>query len=351
MRLSLVVPSLLWRQALGADERTLAAPGLCRLLADAIARPRSSLSPEDWLAERCGLVRDNDYPFAAVLALADDLPAHEGYWLLAEAVHFQIGHDDVIFQRRLGPLPQMEAQALLAVLNGHFAQDGWRFWCGASGRWYLSLSEAPALCTTAPRQALRRPVRCHLPQGRDARRWSRALTELQMLLFEHPVNRAREERGEAPLNSLWFWGGGAFPKIAPGERFRLVGGDALGEALAKTCGFERLALPALAHDLAIGDQDTVVWLDALDTTHATRDIEAWQTALLTLERNWFAPLTERAQAGEISALRLLAFSRDQMRDFEFRPKRGWRRFWPEQTPNAASTLARLVDALGSRDAA
>jgi hypothetical protein len=326
-------------------------PVLGRWLTTASALPARMLSPEAWLAERCGLVRDNDYPFAAVLALADDLPAREGYWLLAEAVHFQLGHDDVSFQHRLGPLPQMEAQALLAVLNGHFAPDGWRFWCGASGRWYLSLSEAPALRTTAPRQALRRPVRCHLPQGRDARRWSRALTEIQMLLFEHPINRAREERGEASLNSLWFWGGGAFPAIMPGERFRLVGGDALGVALAKTCGFERLDLPALAHDLAIGDQDTVVWLDALEAAHATGDIEAWRTALLTLERNWFAPLAERAQAGEISALRLLAFSRDQMRDFEFRPKRGWRRFWPEQTPSAASTLARLVDTRGSRDAA
>ena len=39
-----------------------------------------------------------------------------------------------------------------------------------------------------------------------------------MLLHAHPVNEAREARGEPAVNSLWLWGAG--PRAAPGRRAR-----------------------------------------------------------------------------------------------------------------------------------
>lgn len=47
-------------------------------------------------------------------------------------------------------------------------------------------------------------------QDTAGRPWRRLVNELQMLWFDHPVNRAREARGLRPVNSLWLYGG-AFP--------------------------------------------------------------------------------------------------------------------------------------------
>src|SRR5690606_16918524 len=41
------------------------------------------------------------------------------------------------------------------------------------------------------------------------------VNELQMLWFDHPVNRDRESRGLRPINSVWLYGG------APPSRLKL----------------------------------------------------------------------------------------------------------------------------------
>jgi len=45
------------------------------------------------------------------------------------------------------------------------------------------------------------------PQEDSLREWRRLLNEIQMVWHEHPVNLARAERGELPINSLWLYGG------------------------------------------------------------------------------------------------------------------------------------------------
>jgi len=43
------------------------------------------------------------------------------------------------------------------------------------------------------------------PKGVEALHWHQLFNEIQMLLFSHPVNEAREVRGELPVNSVWLW--------------------------------------------------------------------------------------------------------------------------------------------------
>jgi hypothetical protein len=45
------------------------------------------------------------------------------------------------------------------------------------------------------------------PQEDSLREWRRLLNEIQMVWHTHPVNLARAERGEVPINSLWLFGG------------------------------------------------------------------------------------------------------------------------------------------------
>lgn len=55
-------------------------------------------------------------------------------------------------------------------------------------------------------------------QDAAGRPWRRLVNELQMLWFDHPVNRIREERGLRPVNSLWLYGGAPPSRVpAPSE--------------------------------------------------------------------------------------------------------------------------------------
>lgn len=54
-----------------------------------------------------------------------------------------------------------------------------------------------------------------LPRGPGAREHDRLLGELQLLLHAARLNQSRDERGQPPVNSLWFWGGGSAPEIRP----------------------------------------------------------------------------------------------------------------------------------------
>lgn len=50
-----------------------------------------------------------------------------------------------------------------------------------------------------------------LPGGDDAATFRGLLSEIEMTLHDHPVNRRRLEAGHYPVNSLWLWGGGTAP--------------------------------------------------------------------------------------------------------------------------------------------
>lgn len=65
----------------------------------------------------------------------------------------------------------------------------------------------------------------HLGAGPEARRWRDLLAEVQMMLHGHPVNLERQRRGQPPVNSLWFWGGGHWPDAVAGPAGTVVTAD------------------------------------------------------------------------------------------------------------------------------
>ncbi len=105
-------------------------------------------------------------------------------------------------------MSRQEADALAAAIGQHFGEAifprsrSTRNAGTAISRMRLDLATTPLSV------AIGRDIEPLMPQGDDALRFRSLLNELQMLLFEHPVNQAREARGELPINSLWLWGGG-----------------------------------------------------------------------------------------------------------------------------------------------
>jgi hypothetical protein len=75
------------------------------------------------------------------------------------------------------------------------------------------------------------------------------MTEMQMMLHEHPVNQSREARGEPAVNGTWFWGGGVMPKSIVSPYTHLWSNELLTESLAVMSGTRHANLPFDANPL------------------------------------------------------------------------------------------------------
>jgi hypothetical protein len=76
----------------------------------------------------------------------------------------------------------------------------------------------------------------HLPEGDEGRRWRVLGNEAQIILHNHPRNAARIAAGKLPVNSLWFWGGGALPDSVQARAKVVLNADEELLALAQLAG-------------------------------------------------------------------------------------------------------------------
>jgi hypothetical protein len=158
-----------------------------------------------------------ELPIAAISYLGEattefSADAANTHLLIAEPVHLILQRDSFSLS---SPVPIAlsldESTSLLASLNAHFNADGLQFVLTPSGRWYVHTDQQVNISTSNPALAIDRDINAFLPQGIEAGRWRQLLNEIQMLLFSHPVNHARELAGLPLCNSVWFWGGGQLP--------------------------------------------------------------------------------------------------------------------------------------------
>ncbi|QNM94865.1 hypothetical protein [Chitinimonas koreensis] len=202
--LTLVIPGARFVRQFGFDPLSdLRLPALASLLGRAERAAQPGRPAERWLRERFGAAEVS----AAALTLAVDAPdAPAGHWLRADPVHLRPDRDRaLLFDASAFDLDAGEAAQLVAGLNALYAADGLHFLAATPTRWYLRLAEPAAIATTPLAEAAGHDIRPCLPAGPDALRWHRLLNEIQMYLYSHPVNDAREARGLLPVNSVWPW--------------------------------------------------------------------------------------------------------------------------------------------------
>jgi len=124
-----------------------------------------------------------------------------------------------------GEISNEEARELIELIDRELSGKGLRFYPGVSYRHLLVWSEGPTEYEfTPPHDILGRGVSEYLPGGpRGA--FFRDLTQASnRLLEDHPVNRARRDRGLNPANSIWIWGEGKKPGLTSfQERYGLKG--------------------------------------------------------------------------------------------------------------------------------
>jgi hypothetical protein len=270
-------------------------------------------------------------PFAL---LADGGDPGDAVWLRADPCHLRVGRDRlVLVDATQFDLARAEADALAESLNRHFAAAGIEFLPLQPGRWYARVADAPESQAPPLAAARGRPV-----AGRTGDvRWRALENEIQMCLHAHPVNDAREARGELPVNAVWLWGAGRLeaPPRRPFGRVRSA--DPLPAGLAAAGGGSVLPLPDESGRWLRAAPDSGVELVVLDRLRAPADygdFATWAARLGALERDWFAPLLDALRAERIGMVTLHAIGAGGTLDAET-TRQDLRYFWRRRKAVAA----------------
>jgi 2,3-bisphosphoglycerate-independent phosphoglycerate mutase len=134
-----------------------------------------------------------------------------------------------------------EARSLVEDFAAAVGSEEFQFFPGVSYRHIMRWSNGVAdMATTPPHDITDREVIDHLPKGPGADRLIRLMSDSQIFLKDHPVNRERVKRGLLPANSIWLWGQGKRPHF-PSFREKYGVGGAVVAAVDLVKGIGALA--------------------------------------------------------------------------------------------------------------
>ena len=232
---------------------------------------------------------DGALPFAAQAAAADGIATGDMPWGLVSPAHWHLARDHVaLVDPAALNLTDTESRAAFEAVRHLFESEGLRFEWGAASRWYVahdSLADLP--CAALDRVIGRRiePWTGTTAQTTPAAALMRRLqSEVQLLMYTHPINDEREARGALTLNSFWLSG----------------------------CGHRQPS-----------DAAAVTVNDTLRSPLLAQDWAAWAEAWQALDADDLAGLLAAARRGEAATLTLCG-ERSAQR-FENAPRSLWKR--------------------------
>lgn len=330
--------------------RNLQAPALAALLSrnnllekHVLGDDCRVLPHETWLARAAGV------PLANAVMRGFGLAPGEGCWFIVHPVHIQLARNHLVLadSRRLR-LDEADARVLFDLAKPFFDELVW----GDVDTWFMRADGWQGLDAASPDAAMGSNLADWMPVGPSALAFKKLQNEIQMLWHEHPVNEARQQRGLAPVNSFWMWGGaadgadgraagavaaGAASGVADGAANRVARGAAGGDDTLRLAVATPSAaaapgwLRALAADgaKAVPGEPGVIVLPHLIPAGAGNDWGAWLGAMQQLEQEWFAPLLAALKDGRTSQLTLILADRDGWKEIRTSAA-ALRKFWRAQ---------------------
>ena len=261
----------------------LSLPKLERVLARA---DRRTAPGQDYLTTLYGLFEYPvselvDLPEGAVNFAADGGVPGARCYMRADPVHLRPDRDRLLlFDSEQLAISSTEAETIAEAFNRHFAQAGIQLLTPCPDRWYLRLEQCPELRTRSLSDVVGHHIETFMPSGADARLWRRLLNEMQMLLFQSPVNQRREDVGRLTINGIWISGVGKLPVISPGKYSVVFTEEPAALGLAQLADL-RIA-PLAEFVWSAGEKSLAVLTDLVGPVwHA--DPYAWAEALRKLE--------------------------------------------------------------------
>lgn len=255
---------------------------------------------DGWLASCAGVDR---LPEAPLLLAAAGIEPAAGCWLRCDPVTLELHNDQLVLQE-LAPnaISSAESAALLAVLQNHFAADGWEFCAPQPGRWFVRLPVPPQVSFASINAVRGRAINAAMPEGPDALHWHSLLNEIQMVLYNHPVNDARSAAGLPLVSGVWFSGQGDWPLAAPLTAVapEVHGNDVLLQAVQHHAEARCVPVPAVYQP---GIRHLV--LQGALMPLQGNDPVAWFAHWQALETDWFAPLLTAWRSRKLQRITLV----------------------------------------------
>jgi hypothetical protein len=290
--------------ARGAHSHTRA-PLLERLL----ARADGPNDASDWRAHAFRLIAPAaaSVPAVATAALVPGAVGGAGSWVfLATPVHLLAGMTSIgMAADGLLEIEPFEADALAVDFNRVFAGAQVSMQRGRDALLVCRFDTPLRVTTQAPEEAAGQDLWAYLPHGEDAVRLRSLASEIEMWLFDHPVNRQRAESQRPVINALWLWGEGAADAEPPTVRGWTTGADPLFSSFAPASRYPGAA------------ESGVVVLN--DWPGSPR----WHE----IEERWLAPAVDDVRAGRLQSIEVSARRRCLKLS-----ARALRRFWRRPIP-------------------
>lgn len=130
--------------------------------------------------------------------------------------HWQIGMDQVVMADPAHlRLSDDESQQLLQAMRPFLQEDGLQVTWHSALLWHAQGAMLADLPTASLDRVMGQNVKDWMPQHPAARPLQRLQSEMQMLLYNHPVNDARDARRQHTVNAFWLHGAGSLPAVPP----------------------------------------------------------------------------------------------------------------------------------------
>lgn len=275
-----------------------------------LARADGPADCDDWRTHAFRLIAPEGAPVPAVASAALAASTADrvaGSWVcVATPVHLIAGMSSVgLAADGILDVAPSEADALAADFNGVFGGEGVRLERGRDALLLCRFDTPLRVRMSDPAEAAGRDVWPYLPRGEDAPRVRRLMSEVEMWLFDHAVNRGRREGGAPAISGLWLWGGGPGDTEAPAVSGWTGGDDPLFAALGRKARYP------------VGSGSGVVAISHWPGT------PGWRRA----EELWLAPAVDDLKAGRLKSIELSAHRRCVRLG-----ARALRRFWRRARP-------------------
>ena len=160
-------------------------------------------------------------PAAAALPWAAWHHAQQGQYNAAPQAwmtpcHWQVGMDQVVMA---DPdhlhLSDEESQSLLQAMQPFLQEDGLQVTWYSALLWHAQGAMLADLPTPSLDRVIGQNVKDWLPDHPATRPLQRLQSEMQMLLYNQPVNDARDARKQYTVNAFWLHGAGTRPLADP----------------------------------------------------------------------------------------------------------------------------------------
>lgn len=339
MKVHILIPNLFWSDKQQPEiYQSLPVTRLSQLLSksDCTVQPAEEL--ESWLCKRFNIImQQNNWPVAPVMLHADApglLKSDKDFWMRADPVHLRIEQNHIMLaDSQAFQISGQEAEEITRSLNDSLGDPGFSFMPLHPNRWYIRTAQAPEMQTCTLSQVTCRNINHYLPTGSDSIRWHKIFNEIQMLLYDHPVNQSRESRGELTVNSVWFWGGGVMPQAILSPYTHIWSNNDLASALAIASHTGHSALPENTREWLYthSSGNHFIVLDALRSKAQYRNAYDWRETLASMEQHWFTPIYDALKQRSIKELVITTFNEASLWNFVIKPADLWK-FWRLNQP-------------------